>query len=139
MLEPEEKVAGRLFREYASKQLAEEIEYNKPDYIVPPVIGLYRHACDAKDGISTALDLKEVWVPSPRIVVERADDGVLTAFFFAQWVVNTNVDTWAVPDGRFGFVYRQGKCRWCDKTAKSKYGRVVDPYERPPLDGRMIC
>lgn len=137
MLEPEEKCAGRLFRERASKALDETNVQDPPDFAVPPVIGIYRHACNAKDGVSSAMELKEVWTPSPRIVVERADDGTLTAFLYAEWTPK-DIDTWTVPDGRFGFVIREGRCRFCGKKARSRFGRVVDAYDRPPLDGRVI-
>lgn len=136
MLEPEERCAGRLFRQLAGAELTRLFAAVKPTYTVPPVIAVYRHPCAGKHGLSCAMQLKEEWVPSPVMVVERADDGTLTAFVKDDWVVNLNVDTWTVPQGRFGFIYRQGRCRMCGVAAMSKYGRIVDAYERPPLDSR---
>lgn len=137
MLELEEKCAGRLFRDLASKALDEINANDPPDFAMLPVIGIYRHACAAKDGVSTAMDLKEVWVSSPRIVVERADDNTLTAYEYSTWIPK-DIDTWTVPEGRFGFVTREGRCRFCGKTARSTVGRVVDAFNRPPMQGRMV-
>jgi hypothetical protein len=40
-----------------------------------------------------------------------------------------------VPAGRFGFVYRSGKCH-CAATGQSRVGKLVDAHERPPLHGK---
>lgn len=106
----EEKAVGRQFRETAQAALLASFDTGPPNYVVPNFIALYRHNCDARGGRSTALNLKEIYQFSP------ADAGV--------------------PAGRFGFIYKAGRCAYCGQTARSRAGRLVDAHERPPLASR---
>lgn len=107
----EEKVAGRRFRVTAQAVLAELSAANPPTYPVPVVLGVLRHACPSRGGISTALVLREVYIPSP--------------------AYDANV-----PAGRFAWIYREGRCAGCGQTARSE-GRLVDGWERAPIHGRV--
>lgn len=111
-LTPPEKAAGRSFRDRAEADLATTFQADPPDLVVPHFIALYRHSCPARKDISTALELKEMYLLSPAYPQHN------------------------VPAGRFGFLYRQGRCRLCGQTARSRTGRLVDAHERPPLHGR---
>jgi hypothetical protein len=106
-----EKVAGRRFRAAASAELAVLNTEDPPTVDVPHFIGVYRHQCVARDHRSLPIELKERYVVSPIYPVQ------------------------AVPAGRFGFIYREGRCRACGQTARSNSGHLVDARERPPLTG----
>jgi hypothetical protein len=112
-LSPEEKAAGRAFRDEMQVALLRSHTADPPDHVVPNFIALYRHACPRRQGRSTALELKERYIPSP----PYPDHGV--------------------PAGRFAFIYREGVCRGCGQTARSKAGRLTLAEERPPLHGRV--
>jgi hypothetical protein len=108
-----EKAVGRRFRVQAELHLDTLNSESPPTYEVPFFLGIYRHLCDAKSGRSTGIELKEQYLLSPIYPEEN------------------------VPAGRFGFVFRQGRCRACGQTARSRVGRIVDGWERPPLTGRV--
>lgn len=134
-LEPEEKVAGRLFRDSAQLDLDQLNAATPARYPVPSFLAVYRHICPGRQELSTALELREVWVPSPRIVVETPLGGTPRAVLYELWRPTDDVDLWHMPAGRFGFIYREGKCRSCQRTARSEKGRFVDGWERPPILG----
>lgn len=112
-LTDDEKKVGKLFRAQSVEKLDEINEIDPPTYEVPFFLGIYRHLCSARHGRSTGMELKEKYLLSPMY----PDDGV--------------------PAGRFGFVFREGRCRACGQTARSRVGRIVDGWERPPLTGRV--
>lgn len=112
-LSAHEKAAGRLFRDQAQADLLVSFELDPPDHRVPNFLALYRHSCPARQGRSTALELKEVYVISPAY----PEHDVLA--------------------GRFGFIFKAGTCRGCGQTARSRAGRLVNAHERPPLHGRV--
>lgn len=132
-LEPEEKIAGRLFRDRCQRDLAEFRANVPPVFDVPFFIAIYRHLCPARGNASMALELREIYVSSPRIVVESTEDGVLRATFLDDWVPNDDFDRWIVPAGRFGFVYRTGRCNGCAQRGTSADGHFVDAWTRPPI------
>jgi len=109
-----EKEVGRRFRDQAQADLLATFETAPPTYTVPNFIALYRHNCPARNGLSTALELKEMYRAS------EADP------------------EWGVPAARFGFIWREGRCRSCGQTARSRAGRLVDAHQRPPISGRAI-
>jgi hypothetical protein len=112
-----EKIAGRRFRDDAQAKLSATFDRDAPTHIVPTYLGIYRHDCPAaRAGRTTALELKEMYVPSPEYTV-TTDDGS---------------HSWVAP-GRFAFIYRQGRCRSCGATARSDTGRLVDGWARPPI------
>lgn len=107
----EEKTAGRAFRDQVQAELAAVFAVHPPTYTVPHLISVLRHACPARGDRSTALVLKEVYLRSP-----ASGD---------------------VPEGRFGYITKAGRCRFCDQSAASRDGRLVDASTRPPLSGRV--
>lgn len=111
-LTEQDKTAARLFRDQAQADLIATFEADPPTYTVPTFIALYRHLCASRGHKSVALELKEIYVVSP-IYPEHG-----------------------VPAGRFAFLYRQGRCRGCGQTARSRKGRLVDGWKRPPIFGR---
>lgn len=112
-LTPREKKVGRLFRVESEEKLTGINKIDPPTYDVPFFLGIYRHLCSARHGRSTGMELKEKYLLSP---IYPEED---------------------VPAGRFGFVFREGRCRACGQTARSRVGRIVDGWERPPLTGRV--
>lgn len=137
-LEPEEKVAGRLFRDLAQLDLDALNVEQRPHYTVPPVIPSYRHQCDQREFLSTSLELREVYVASPRLVVETDEQGVSVAYVYAEHRPNRDMDSWQMPAGRFGYIYREGRCRHCGRIARSNVGRIVDAWQRPPITGALV-
>lgn len=140
-LTPEEKAAGRAFRDAAQARLLDSFANSPPDHTVPNFIALFRHACP-KRGRSTALELHEQYEMSPaydvfslgRTVVHVA---LSTDPTLPNLVRQEGVDITFVPEGRFGFIYKAGRCRYCGQTARSRAGRLVDAHERPPVHGRV--
>jgi len=110
-LSPAEKQAGRAFLAEQQAKLVASFDTDPPTYKVLPWHRIYRHECPARSNVSTALELQERYVLSPA---------------YGE-----------VPAARFGFIYKEGRCRGCKGTARSKTGRLVDAYQRPPLDGRV--
>jgi hypothetical protein len=108
-----EKAAGKRFRVQAELHLELRNTNDPPTYEVPFFLGIYRHLCSARSGRSTGMELREQYLLSPIYPEEN------------------------VPAGRFGFVFREGRCRACGQTARSRVGRIVDGWERPPLTGRV--
>lgn len=129
-----EKQGGRWFREWSQMQLELSHESSPPTFAPPPWLRYFRHNCEKRGGRSTALDLKEIYEWSPRMWVCYCS------------VVGPIADDFPHRDcdggkelsvaGRFGFIYKEGRCS-CGATARSKAGRLVDAYERPPVTGRV--
>lgn len=115
MLTPAEKVAGRKFRDEQKDILKQRFEDDPPTYEVFFFQKIYRHLCPARGNISTALELKEKYNFSEEM----------------------EVDEQKIPAGRFGFMYKEGRCRGCGAVARSKLGMFQDAYERPPLENRI--
>lgn len=104
-LTAEEKAAGRVFRE-AQQAALEALNVSDPtDYTPPNFLSIYRHNCAKRNGVSTALNLHEVYVLS--------------------------------EDGRFAWIFKEGRCGSCHQTARSKTGKVADAHERAPMEGRV--
>lgn len=142
MLSAETKAAGRVFRAQAQADLDALCATDPPDHTVPNVLAVLRHACPARGNRSSSLELTEIYRYSPGFLVETAGDGTLTvhehhpaadtpADIPADMFVGTQI-----PAGRFGFIYRTGRCRRCRQTARSPTGRLTDGWGRPPLHGR---
>ncbi len=109
-----EKAAGRDFRDTAQGALLRAFDLDPPDIAVPNFIAVYRHACPARGGRSTAIELRECYRISPAYPQHQ------------------------VPAGRFGFIWRAGACRHCGATARSRAGRLVDAHERPPARATVV-
>lgn len=109
-----EKVAGRRFRAESERYLAGLNTNEPPTFVALHLLGVFRHQCRRRNDNSTAIELKERYLTSPIYPSEE------------------------VPAGRFGYIYREGRCLNCGATARSEKGRVVDAYQRPPLTGRSV-
>ncbi len=140
MLSSTDKLAGRFFRERCATELARSFIDDPPTYTVPVVSGHFRHPCPKRRMRSTALQVDEVYRPSPEL-------DVITAPGFSQvqepgTVVIPCTDPRLrytisrVHRGLFAFIYRAGRCRFCGQTARSRDFRLVLAHERPPLHGR---
>lgn len=132
-LTSEEKIAGRRFRDDQQSLLTESITAEPPTYTPPSFVGLFRHPCAKRGDRSTAMELKEIYTPSPAYYVA---DGA--AELGAEMdIKGEGVGSTVVEEGRFAFIYKSGKCAGCGQTARSKAGRLVDAYDRPPVHGRV--
>lgn len=112
-LSPADKAAGRRFRDRCAAALERSFVDDPPTYVVPVVIALFRHACPRRNNKSTALALREVYQLSP---------------------AEPDTDVCA---GLFAFIHREGRCRFCGQTARSRAFRLVLAGERPPLPGHI--
>jgi hypothetical protein len=128
-----EKIAGRKFRDEAQARLTRSFEEDPPRYKAPNFLSFFRHECPGRKMISTAIELKEVYVFSPAYCVS---DGVTTPVTDG---VYPDEGSELIPASRFGFIYKEGKCRnsGCGETIRSPAGKFVDAYERPPIQGRV--
>ncbi len=132
MLRPDEKVAGRAFRDEEEFLLLRYNQEQPPSFVVPVFIGVYRHNCAGRGGRSTELALTERYVLSPAFeVVDIGNQRV------ARHIVEGSHPEGSVivPEGRFAFLYREGTCRSCGLTARSESGRLIEAEERPPIHG----
>lgn len=142
-LSPEEKAAGRAFRETAQSYaelravtVREQAHSQKrPCTLVPNFLAQLRHECPRRGGRSTSLDLREVYVYSPAYHVWTGDDGKPVVSPEPPEMPPAREVT-LIQAGRFGFITREGKCR-CGHVAVSQAGRLVDARERAPLEGRV--
>lgn len=119
-----EKTAGRWFRDVEQQRLLESFDDAPPTYQVPNFLAHYRHNCEKRRGVSTAMELKEIYIFSPEVHVSGKE------------VVESGGEE-TIPAGRFGFIYKEGRCSGCRQTARSRAGRLVDAYDRPPVHGRV--
>lgn len=104
-----EKQAGRKFRAEQTALLFTLNKTDPPTYDVPTFLAIFRHLCPGMNRKSVAMELKERYVTSPPYPEE------------------------GVPAGRFAYLYREGQCSHCGRTARSGMGRLVDAHQRPPL------
>jgi len=133
LLTEEEKIAGRRFRESCQQHLLERVEAAPATFIVPNILSVYRHNCSSRGGRSSALNLKEHYTLSPLYIV-RDGIALLSEEIIDNLIAPTDVE---VAEGRFGFIFKEGKCGPCGATAKCRLGRVVDAHARPPVEGRV--
>lgn len=132
-LTPTEKLAGRAFRAKAQSDLLASIASDPPTHQPPNFVRIFRHIC-GKSNNSKAIDLKEVYVKSPAYLV--TPDGKATELSTIEMTADSMIGE-IVPAGRFGFIYKEGHCRPCGQTARSRAGKIVDALERPPIEGRV--
>jgi hypothetical protein len=119
-LSPEEKRAGRKFRDDQVSLLKASHETNPPTFIAPSYIRIFRHSCPGNSGASTEIFLREVYNTNPDMYEDRiVGDPRLV-----------------LREGTLAFIYKEGKCKLCGATARSKTGRIVETSERPPLSRR---
>lgn len=137
VLTKEEKVAGRLFKASCQDKLDCLNESSPPTYLVPNFLALFRHLCPGHAEVSTALELKEIYEYSPSFELLRFGEDLVES---GHPIVTEAPPDEAVliPAKRFGFIYKEGKCKSCGQTARSKEGTFVDAYERAPLRSRNL-
>jgi hypothetical protein len=129
-----EKEQGRIFRGAAAAALVRLNYDDPPDFKPLPVSGLFRHNCAGRKGVSTALRLYEVYMVSSTPIPAQAFHDVHQAqALMGVAHPDVCVDGWLGDDGRFGFRYREGKCKGCNQAARSSTGIFVDVLDRPPL------
>lgn len=127
-LTDEDKVAGRLFVTEA-QGLLDERNLSKPAGLpVPHYLAVIRHDCPGSAGRTTPVELKEIYDSSPSYCVHN---GVAR-----ESKRGDRCRGGVIPAGRFGFLYREGQCRHCGLIARSRTGRLVDGWSRPPINGR---
>jgi hypothetical protein len=153
MLTEIEKVAGLEFRKEQMARLTRLNEEEPADTMPPVLLHHIRHVCPVL-GKSVSFEMREVYVPSPPFLVGLADgDGTLMALEmteeryaevaeFTEWTreimgeelaLRLSVVRGLIPSGRFGFIYREGRCADCKLSGRSRKARLVDAAERPPL------
>lgn len=134
-----EKEQGRIFRGAAAAALVRLNWDDPPDFQPLPVSGLFRHNCAGRKGVSTALRLYEVYMVSSTSI-----PGQLPQFLHQACILMgvehpaESLEGWAGDDGRFGFRYKEGKCKGCNQAARSSTGIFVDVLDRPPLPTSSI-
>lgn len=111
-----EKTAGRAFRDARQAALDARNESSPPGQYVLVWWRVVRHECEDAGGASVGIPLREVCETSP----ECRDDGA-------------NV---IAADGRFAFVWKEGKCSGCGLTVRTRRGRFIVAADRLPDHGR---
>lgn len=127
MLTDDEKRVGRAFRSAAQAHLLWLNATSPPTYFRPAFLAIARHNCVQKGGVSVAMQLKEVYLRSAEVIPDYCQLG-FDDYEPVAWIGGTD---------RFGFLWRDGTCKSCGETSRSKAGRLVDAVERPPLDGKV--
>lgn len=127
MLTDDERRAGHAFRSAAQAHLLWINSAWPPTYFRPAFLGTVRHNCPRRGGLSVAMQLKEVYLRSAEVISATFQLG-FDDYVPADWPGTTD---------RFGFLWRDGTCKSCGETSRSKAGRLVDALERPPLDGKV--
>lgn len=122
MLTAAERAAGRAWRAFSDGALAVWHDSEPPTYTVPDFLAVWRHECTGHRHTSEAIVLREEYRLSPAYQVRDLRSGELIE----------------VPAGRFGYIYREGRCRTCGENALSRVGRVVDAYRRPALGTKRL-
>lgn len=115
VLSPEEKEAGRKFRDRAIKLM--EMAFSElPDTaeVRPLYLNFVRHNCPRNKGRTWAVQMKEFIVFSPEMAVRGT----------------------IVEEALFGYVWRIGFCL-CGYAVRSDGGRVVLVADRAPLRGAV--
>lgn len=139
-LTPAEKAAGRTFRDTQQALLLASYRENPPDAVCPPFIRQYRHACEARGFRSVSLELEETYIPSPAYLAEEPRLGTWEVTkvrtenareAVARAMEDAIIRCEIVPPARFGFIIKEGECKACGLTVRSKAGRLVDGIDRP--------
>ncbi len=139
MLTPSERVAGRAWRGTQQAALAALNAAQTPDENRPPFVRHIRHLCSGNQHRSVSFDYAEVYILSPEMVVYSADGNPVGVALVddgagQSWAVPQEHTKDVIPAGRFAFIYHEGRCADCSRTARSRAleGRVVDAWTRHP-------
>jgi hypothetical protein len=136
-----ERAAARVFLDdrLAGFRAMPEVTWQPPVYVHH-----IRHLCNAL-GKSVSFELKEVCQDSPAYLVGK--DMSVSQFdggdpLGCQDLIDVQEEAGlrhlsvieaVVPEGRFTWIYREGRCPDCKMTARSANGRLADATLRPPL------
>lgn len=128
---PDEKIAGRWFREQSQAVLDALNNSDPPALLVLPFGRHFRHNCEARGNRSISFETKEqydtnagdIWVCSCHAIGNHGSD------FPHDDCQGGRVLAVA---GTFAWIWKQGKCT-CGLTARSREGYVEDARTRPPL------
>lgn len=134
-LTPLEKQAGRAFRDASQAVLDARNKSDPPKVFVLPLWRVVRHECEAAGGASIGITLRETREESPE-----------------YWGCYCGtVSTWGLPnfphedcdgakviaaDGRFAWIWKEGRCSGCGLTVRTRRGRFVVATDRLPDYGR---
>ena len=120
---PEElKPAAFRFRDACAALLADLHVRNPVTHHPPALLALFRHICTGRANTSTAMQMKEGYIQS---------DVAIPEFGYSE-------EDAALLGSKLAFIIKEGSCRNCSETARSKEGRLVFSKERPPTAGRMV-
>jgi hypothetical protein len=117
VLSATEKQVGRAFRDARQAVLDELNERDPPDVFALVLWRVVRHECPKAGEASIGITLREVCERSP----EYREPGSAKV---------------VAADGRFAFVWKEGKCSGCGLTVRTRRGRVTVPADREPDNGR---
>ncbi len=131
-----EKMAGRHYREIMNIALEDLNEEKPPTYVVMTHWAQYRHLCAARNMVSTAMALKEVYLLSPEYSICLDGDGHPFTVPSSD-VPNGGSVVETVAGGTFAYFYKEGRCRGCGQTGRSKIGVCKPAAMRPPIEGRV--
>jgi hypothetical protein len=125
-----QRMAGQAFLDACQARLPEA------DILVPVWVHHYRHECEARRRLSWTLPLVEHYIRSPEYwVCYCSAVGLLGESFPHDDCQGGKVTAEA---GLFAYHWRQGRCRGCGVTARSREGALVFAAERPPLLGSVV-
>jgi hypothetical protein len=133
-LSPDEKQAGRAFRDARQAVLDKLNADDPPDQDVLVYWRVPRHTCKAAGGTSTGVTLREIYEPSPEYRVCYCGTVAATGPDFPHW--DCDGSKVVSPAGQFGFITKEGTCSGCGLAVRTFRGRFVIAADRPPENGR---
>lgn len=134
-----EKNAGRWWRDRRQAALDARNAAQPPDESRPPFVRHIRHLCPANKDRSVSFDYAEIYVRNPRIgvcycsVIQEVPDEMLGSFPHEDCAGGALLEP-----GRLAWIYHEGRCADCGRTARSRTGRVVDAHDRHPA-GKVVA
>ncbi len=120
-LTPAQRAAGRWWRDQQQAALDARNTAQPPDESRPPFVRHIRHLCPASQHRSVSFDYTEIYVRSPSLTGQSTG------------VPGEEI----IPAGLFAFIYHEGRCAGCKRTARSRTGRVADGRIRQPV-GKVV-
>jgi hypothetical protein len=138
VLTPAERAVGRWWRDQQQAALDALNAVCPPDESRRPFVRHIRHLCPAGKHRSISFDYAELYLPSPQmsVLVKQAHSPAEAGISLGD-PGDTDGERVEIPAGRFAFIYHEGRCAGCKRTARSKTGRVVDGLTRKPA-GKVV-
>jgi hypothetical protein len=135
-LTPDEKQAGRLFRDVRQASLDQWNEADPPGLRALVYWRVVRHECPAARGGSIGITLREVYEASPEMHQCYCGKVGMTGKNFPH----RDCDGSKVisPAGQFAFIWKEGTCSGsgCGLVVRTSKGRFVLGTDRPAEHGR---